>query len=280
MMRAEDTAVAKPRVTRRVHVKKPWYERPWLLFIALIIALGIGGILISRLMSGGKGVSTLGGPVTTDATTEAPAAPAPAAPAPTPGDDLTGILSASDPLPAAEPGMVLPPIRVETTAEATEARRVLRLARAVTSGAAPAFIEGASLVEASAGGAAPPWDALSLRNEQRAFCDFEVSRAADGSAYLIGFVSVEVARALAALGPTFTYPAAGQEPPGWQVWKKRGDGDRLVLRGGSEVTLFPDLSPEATCLVAFPLQHLQPLRVRRVQTGRTQPAEALEATLR
>ena len=279
-MPAEDTAVAKPRVTRRTHVKKPWYERPWLLFIALIIALGIGGILISRLMSGGQGVSTLGGPATTDATTETPVTPVPAAPAPTPGDDLTGILSVGDPLPAAEPGMVLPPIRVETTAEAAGARRALRLARAGTPGAAPAFVEGASLVQASAGGAAPSWDALSLRDEQRAFCDFEVSRAADGSAHLISFVSIEVARALAALGPAFTYPAAGQEPPGWQVWKKRGDGDRLVLRAGSEVTLFPDLSPEATCLVAIPLQHLQPLRIRRVQTGRTQPAEVLEVTLR
>ena len=276
-MRAEGTAVAKPRVTRRIHVKKPWYERPWLLFIALIIALGIGGFLISRLMAGGRRAVTLGGPPTPDAVSEEPATPAPPTPAATVTEDMTGILSAGDPLPAVGPGMVLPPIRVETTAEAAEARRTLRQA---PTGTAPAFIEGARLVGASAGGAAPVWDALPLRNEQRAFCDFEVSRAVDGSAHLISFVSVEVARALAALGPSFTYPAAGQEPPGWQVWKKRGDGERIVLRAGSEVTLFPDLGPEATCIVAVPLQHLQPLRVRRMETGLAQPAEVLEATLR
>jgi len=269
--------VAKPRVTRRVHVKKPWYERPWLLFGALVIALGIGGFAISRLMSGGRGVATIGGPAATDATTEAPATSAPAVPAPSPTEDLTGILHAGDPLPAAEPGMVLPPIRVETTAEAAEARRALRQALA---GATPAFVEGAKLVGASAGGATPTWDALPRRNEQRAFCDFEVSRAADGSACLIGFVSVDVARALAALGPSFTYPPAGQEPPGWQIWKKRGDGERIVLRAGSPVTLFPDLSPAATCIAELPLQHLQLLRVRRTETGLAQPAEALEATLR
>jgi hypothetical protein len=277
MMPAEGTAVAKPRVTRRTHVKKPWYERPWLLFIALILALGIGGVLISRLMSGGRGVATLGGPPATDATTAAPATPAPAPPAATVTEDLTGVLLAGDPLPAVPPGMVFPPIQVETTAEAAEARRALRQAG---SGAVPAFVEGAKLVEASAGGAAPTWDALPRRDEPRAFCDFEVSRSADGSASVIGFVSVEVARALAALGPSFTYPPAGQEPPAWQVWKRRGDGERLVLRAGSPVTLCPDLSPEATCIVELPLRHLQPRSIRRVQTGRAQPAEVIEATLR
>lgn len=277
MIRMEGNAVAKPRVTRRIHVKKPWYERPGLLFGALVVALGIGGILIARLMSGGGGVTTLGGPpAPDDATAQAPATPAPAPTAIVVEEDLTGILGAGEPLPAAEPGRVLPPIRIETTAEAAEARRALRQARAIE---VPVFVEGAKLVEAAAGGPGPSPDALPLRAEQRAFCDFEVMRESDGTACLVGFVSVDVARALAALGPSLTYPAAGQEPPGWQVWKKRG-GDRLVLRAGSEVTLFPDLGPAATCIVALPLRHLQPLRVQRVQTGLAQPAEVLEAALR
>jgi len=194
IIRPEGRAVAKPRVTRRVHVKKPWYERPSLLFAALIVALGIGGILVARLMSGGRGIQTLGGPSAPSATTEAPATPAPESPAPAETEDLTGILGVGDPVPPAEPGTVLPPIRVETVAEAAAARRALRQALA---GSTSAFVEGARLVEASAGGATPTWDALPRRSQQRAFCDFEVSRAADGSTSLIGFVSVEAARALA-----------------------------------------------------------------------------------
>jgi hypothetical protein len=277
-MRAEGIAVAKPRVTRRTHIKKPWYERPALLFIALIIALGVGGVVVSRFLGASRQAAM--GPRGPEATPESPAGATESPPATAPeAEDLTGLLGAGDPLPSPRPGTVLPPIHTVTITEASRARQALRVARTGVAKATPAFVEGTRLVDAAAGGVPAAWDALPLRNDQRAFCDFEVCRAPDGSGYLVGFVSVAVARALAALGPTLAYSPAGQEPPHWQVWKKHGKGDRIVLRAGSEIILFPDLGAEATCIVELPLERFRPLRIRRIETGWTQPAEVLEVAL-
>ena len=276
--------MARIRVTRRTHIKKPWYERPALLFIALAVALGLGGILMAHLFNTRR-TAVLGGSGGGHVGADSAGVPTTTAAAPTEPLELPGVLAPGDAFPAASAGMVLPPMRVGMLGEDAAARAALRAARhlgPVGSGEGVfAFAEGAKLVDAGVTGAAIAWDALPLRAEQRGFCDFEVHRGADGSVYLVGFVAGNVAQAIARLGPGLVLPATGGEAsPKWQVWKRRGGSQEAVLHQGAEIVLFPDLGPEATCIVALPLERLRPLRVRRVDIGLPKPAEAIEVALR
>jgi hypothetical protein len=265
--------MAKIKVTRRTHIRKPWYERPAVLFAALAVALILGGLLLARLFSARQPEAfapTLGGTPTPAAQETAPS------PATPPSDELGGVLPAGSPLPASTPGAVLPPVRVLTHAEAAAARRALRQASSASPESGARFVEGAKL----AGLASLTWDALPLREEGRAFCDFEVLREAGGSGTLVGFVTLDEGKALADLGPSFALPAEGDEPPGWQIWRRRDTSGRVRLHAGSRITFYPDLDPVATCIVALPLERLRPLRMRRADVGLAQPVEALEIELR
>jgi hypothetical protein len=275
--------LARIRVTRRTHIKKPWYERPALLFIALALALGLGGVLMAHLFNTRR-TAVLGGGGGLAGTDSAGVSTA-SAPAPTEPTDLPGVLTPGATMPSARPGMVYPPMLVGTLGEDAAARGVLRKVRylgPVGSGeGAFAFVEGAKLIDAGATGTGIRWDALPLRTEQRGFCDFEVHREAGGTVYLVGFVTGKVAQAIAALGPGLVLPAAGGEAiPKWQFWRGRGAADEVALRQGSEIAVFPDLGPEATCIVALPMERLRPLRVRRVEMGLPKPAEVIEVALR
>jgi len=263
--------VAKPRVTRRTHVKKPWYERPVLLFVVLAVVLIVAGIFISRFFMGRRQAS-----IALGAEADSAAARAAAGTAEPVAVDLTGLIAVGAALPAAAPGAILPPIYAATLPEGAEARRELRSAREAEGGYA--FVEGARLIEAATTGM-PAWEALPLRDSQRAFCDFEVQRETGGAGYLIGFVDLDAAKALASLGPSLALPPAAPAAPSWQVWKKKGAG-RLELRVGSEILLYPDVAPEASCAIGLPLERVRPLRLRRVEGGLANPVEALEVALR
>ena len=105
----------KIKVTRTVHKKVPWYEKPSLLFAVIGGCLLVMGILLARV-TGRAGENTLrSGIVIAEA-----AAPAPG---------MGHVVDLGAALPATEPGGLLPPIRVRTRSDAQQARALLRTAR-------------------------------------------------------------------------------------------------------------------------------------------------------
>ena len=69
-------------------------------------------------------------------------------------------------------------------------------------------------------------------------------------------------------------------PPWWQIWKKRTKTAGIVLQQGSRIELYPDIDPNADCLVALPVARLSPREARSVNTGLASPVDVLEVELR
>lgn len=264
----------KIKVTRTVHKKVPWYEKPTLLFVVIGGALLVLGILLARV-TGMAGKNTMRSEVVI---AEA-AAPAPS---------TAHVVELGAPLPATAPGGLLPPIRVSTRPDAQQARALVRAARL---GGGPdadpgehGYVDGRRLAELAKQGtlSAQVWAQLPLTETQREWCDFEVLRNAAGEGALLAFVAPDVAEALGTLGADFALgprdPVAN--PPWWQIWKKRTKAAGLVLRQGSRIELYPDIDPNADCLVALPVARLVPREARSVNTGLASPVDVLEVELR
>jgi hypothetical protein len=264
----------KIKVTRTVHKKVPWYEKPTLLFVVIGGCLLVLGILLARV-TGKAGENTLRSEVVI---AEA-AAPAPG---------MAHVVELGAALPATEPGGLLPPIRVRTRIDAQQARALVRAARQGSeTGAAPGehgSVDGRHLVELAKQGtlSAQAWAQLPLTQTQREWCDFEILRGATGDAVLLAFVAPDVAEAIGTLGADFALtpfdPVA--TPPWWQIWKKRPKTTGIVLRQGSRIELYPDIDPNADCLVELPVVRLEPRAARSVNTGLASPVDVLEVELR
>lgn len=281
----------KVKVTRRVARKVPWYERPPLLFGSIALVLLVSGIVMAHLHGG---PSTSGEP-SSGALEDSLAAGA---------DSLVDVadelpmhvLGSDAPLPPTEPGQCLPPMQVETLMDAAAIRTKLRDARMLQPLVTPdgsagptegtpvfAYAPVKSLLEAAADGSEPEviWSRLALTMEDQPRKDFEFHRDRSGYVYVEAFVSSEVAEALGVLGPNLVLdtPPEVDRPPKWQFWKKQTEPEKLVLYRGSEITLHPDLSPEATCVVVLPLQRIRPLRVREIRIAMARPVEVLDVAL-
>ena len=277
----------KIKVTKRVRAKTPWYERPPILFAVLAVLLAGAGLLMAYLSRGtGSSSRILGGRSQVDSTQVAQQAPAAGS------DDwreqARHVLATTDALPAASPGAVLPPMRAETFADAGHVRTLLRQARDLhpaQEGGAGAYgcVPAVVLAAAQQTGRLtdPAWAETSMGPECKSCCDFELQRDQDGQLYLLGFVDLETAEALGALGPALDLSAV---PPAetrrwWQIWKKKPP-ERIVLRRGSRILLYPDLVPEGVCAVALPLRRLDIGGVQRIREGVGRPVEYLEAHLK
>ncbi|MCK4413762.1 MAG: hypothetical protein KAY32_09475 [Candidatus Eisenbacteria sp.] len=274
----------KIKVTKRVRVKVPWYERPPLLIGAIAIVLAVAGLLMAHLNRGTGSPGVLGSSGGSD-TTQAHPAQAVAVEQ----DTVLGahVLSLGEPFEAPDPGDLLPPIAAETLGDAADVRALLREVRHVSLGevgpGGAGFLEAGELVAASAAGRLIPeaWGDLPLGVEHRPWTDYELHRGEGGQIYLLAFVSVEVAEALGLLAPGLDLPPPEPQPeiPWWQFWKKAPEPEELVLYQGSEILLYPDLNPVATCAVALPVEHVALDGVRRVRAGLSHPVDAIEATL-
>jgi hypothetical protein len=264
----------KIKVTRTVHKKVPWYERPTLLFAVIAVCLLVVGIFLARV-TGKAGENAL----RSEVVIAEPAAPEPG---------MTHVVEIGGALPPTAPGGFLPPIRVGTRIDAQHARVALRAARGEGEPGAGqgeyGYVDGRRIVELARQGAlsAQAWAQLPLAREQREWCDFEVQRGETGDAVLLAFVAPEVAEALGALGSDFALapPDPGASPPWWQIWKKRTKTAGVVLRQGSRIELYPDVDPNADCLVALPVARLVPRGARSFNTGLTSPVDVLEVELR
>ncbi len=281
----------KIKVTRRVHRKKPWYEKPEILFGVIIVGLGLAGLLLARFYQGPRQVAPLGTAAGADsAATRTNATPA------APVLDLGHVLATGAPLPSVAEGELLPPVRVETRAAATQTRRALRAARDLRpmgavdggpgsgSGGEFAFAEGRRLLQAMnapGGGPAGLWDTVPLESEQRVWCDFEIQRVRGGEVYVVAFVPALVAEALGEAGSSLALSPAvpNEQAPWWQIWKRKKDQGEIGLHQGSRTVLWPDLSPEADCVVVLPLERMDLLELRPMQSGLARPAEVLEIVL-
>ncbi len=270
----------KRKVTKRAVVKTPWYERPPLLFGAIAVVLVAGGILMAHLTAGPSNKAA------GDAEADSLVQVADLAPVAEPG--LEHVLESGAPLPAARPGATLPAMEVETLREAVAARQQYREARSLRSadesaeGGLYAFTPVREVWSAAqAGGQASSWSELPLATEFRPWADLGIQRDKDGTMYVEAFVDGPVAQALGDLGPDLTLEPAplDQGPPKWQFWRKRPKVERLKLYQDSEITLYPDLCPEAMCLVVLPLDRLRPVGIEAVRTGGKRPIEALRVAL-
>jgi hypothetical protein len=264
----------KIKVTRTVHKKVPWYEKPTLLFVVIASALLVLGILLARV-TGKAGEKNLRSEIVL-AEAAAPAA----------GTDH--VVDLGTPLPTTAPDGLLPPIRVRTRSDAQQARALVRAARQGSEpDASPGehgYIDGRRLAELAKQGTLSPqaWAALPLTGTQREWCDFEVLRGATGEGVLLAFVAPDVAEALGTLGADFALPPRDPiaNPPWWKIWKKRPKAVGIVLRQGSRIDLYPDVDPNADCLVALPVARLAPRAARSVNTGLASPVDVLEVELR
>ena len=278
----------KIKVTKRVHDKVPWYERPVLLFSAIAILLAGAGLLMAHLNRnvGSNSDPVLGTSNQADST-QVPQAGEVSGPG---GWHLAAphVLDAGGAIPQAASGEVLPPIYAETLVEAAHVRENLRRARDLqpwSSGAEAAYgcLPADSLVAAATGEAlgSEIGGELTPGSECRSCCDFEIQRDGEGKLYLMAFVGLETAEAFGKAGPRMDLAPEpeGPEPPRWQFWKKRAAPEEFELRHGSRIVLYPDLSPEGTCAVVLPLDRLQFSAGRRVREGLGRPVEVLEASL-
>jgi len=280
--------VKKLKVTKRVEVKPPWYERPPLLFGAIAIVLLASGILMANVTSRTTKRSTqaLGqGTDTPTATTQTPGA----APA---GSAATGhVLDPAAPLPPLAAGECGPPLAAETRQAAVVVRTRLREARALGAltveggreGAIFAHVAVENLVAQAtqARDAAQLWDRLELHPGFDPLTDIELQRDGEGRLYVAGFVSRQVGDALGALGPGLPLTPAPpvRKPPAWQFWKKPAPAGAFELHQGSVVTVYPDLNPEAACFVVLPLERARPTTMRTVRAALERPQHVLEVTL-
>jgi len=283
----------KIKVTKQVRKKVPWYEKPTHLFLAIIGLLVVAGVLMARC-SGEARKRALEAQVVAADTTAAQR------------DSLEEVMAfehllrPGDPLPAAQPGTLLPPIRVETRPEAEAARAALRRARGLRGPAeageaaqtAPGaeragrygFVDEALILERSDGERFPGDRAtpLPLSDEQRPWGDFELHVTTAGERYLIAFVAPRVAEALASYGPRLELPAREEaaEPPWWQFWKSRDTEGALALYPGARIELYPSVAAGADCIVALPVARIVPLERREVRAGLAAPLEVMVVELR
>lgn len=273
----------KIKVTKRAAAKTPWYERQILLFGVLAILLAIGGVVVAHLyIRSGNLANVLGsGTAPVDSAATTPAQP-PSTPQPP-----SHVLAASDPLTRVAPGQLLPPVRVSTLGETQLVRREFRVARDLgpvgASGYAGefAYADAAGIADAVKALPNDVWAALPLLKEQRSWKDFEVQRDATGRVYVVGFVSVDVAEQIGALGPDMTLPPPATEvsTPGWQIWKKRGE-KALVVRQGTTIALYPDPSPDQTVAIVLPFDRIASVTSLEVPGGVARRTETLDVTLR
>jgi hypothetical protein len=285
----------KIKVTRKAHQKAPWYEQPTLLFVAIGLTLVIGGVLMAHLNRGSSDPTTVLG--TADGGDSVAVTPETALPEES--VEAEHVLRFGSSLPTAESGQLLPPMSTETLTEAAEVRGLFRSARALQplgrgegepgSGktsvtALFGFAEAGSVAAATAPGTAEGdlWNRLAVSPEQRPWSDFEIQRDEAGCVYVVAFVSQAVAEEFGVLGASLPLPPAVEEkhPPKWQFWKKRQEPERLVLRQGTEIVLYPDVSPEATCAIVLPFERITPVQVRNVYSGLPRRTEVLDVTLR
>lgn len=255
------------KVKRKVTPKVPWYEKPPLLFGAIAGLLVVSGFVMAQINSR---VSQTPAEVA-DVDSVAAAV----------GDSISarwqltaGLLGADEPLPQPAPGEILPPVLVETLRDAVLVREKLRAAH----GGEFAF---APVSNWLALGSAAGWDALDRTTDFEPKRDFEFHRVPSGEVYVTAFVRRTVAEALSALGPQLTLGDEPTEsrPPAWQFWKRGDEEGELKLYRDSVIELFPDLHPEATCLIALPIARLSPREIREIRIGRGLPSEVLAVAL-
>lgn len=265
----------KIKVTRATR-KVPWYEKPYLLFPAIGLALVGLGLLMAHL-------SGLAREKTLEAETVHALPAAQQAAQATPH-----VLEPGSPLPPAGPGELLPPLKAGTRAEAEAAREACRRARGIErAGQGPGgygFVDAQRIAAAAAGLGAEParvWSGLPLSPQQRTWCDYELQQSAGGETILVAFVPVELAEALGALAPALELPEPDPDAaPGWQFWRKKDEGEAARLHRGSRIELYPDVNPGAECLVALPAERIVPRGARSAHTGLSTPVEVLEVELR
>ena len=282
--------VKKLKVTKRVEVKPPWYERPPLLFGAIAIVLLASGILMANVTSRTTKQSTqaLGQGTDTGTPTATTGAPG-TAPA---GSAATGLVLDPDaPLPPLAAGECGPPLAAETRQAAAVARTRMREARSLRAltveggreGAVFAHVAVENLVAQAnqAGSTEQLWDRLELHPGFDPLADIELQRDGEGRLYVAGFVSRQVGEALGVLGPglPLTPAPSVQKPPAWQFWKKSAPAGAFELHQGSVVAVYPDLNPEAACFVVLPLERARPTTMRTVRAALERPQHVLEVTL-
>jgi len=274
--------VKKIKVTKRVRAKIPWYERPPLLFGALAILLGLGGLLMARVNWGGGGKQSVLGDNRADSTL------VPGGQAVDWHAQAPGVLELGDALPNPNAGEALPPVRVETLIEAPEARQLLRETRglqpakdggAALYGCAPAVVLAAQQETGSV--QQPDWAAKTLKAECESCCDFEIHRDSAGQLYLLGFVSLEVGEAIAEAGPRMDFPAPRPTPQKkwWEIWKKKAAEEKIIARG-SLIDIYPDLQPDQVCVVVLPLERVEIMSINRAREGVARPVEYLQVRLK
>ncbi len=282
----KEYTVRKIKVTKKVVAKTPWYEKPPLLFGAIAGLLLVSGVVMAHLnaRSGSGGLFGSVAPDSVATAADSAAVPAPAMP--------THILTADAVLPSARPGGCLPPLRVETLREAVATRAKLRSARELRplaeaspgTGGMYAFTRGADLLTSlsAEAGRANLWTRLSLTSEFDPAEQFELQRDEQDHLYIVSLVSLEVGEALGELGAQLQLaePPPVAAPPKWQFWRKAPVPEKLSLYRGSEITLYPNLSPEATCIVVLPLERIQPLAVEELRLGHGRPVHALQVALK
>jgi len=276
-----EEALKKVKVTKRAVKKAPWYERPPILFGVIAAVLLVGGILMAQLQSRQAGQTALG------SAADSTAAAADSIKAMSTREAMFASLArANDPISPPGAGVCITPIFAETRPEASAARTRLRAARALTpvetTGSLPPGQFGfAQIGDLQSGPEAPiSWTEVGVSPEG-SNRTLEVHHDGDGHVYLMGFVSVDVGAALAARGNALTLPAPpeGANIPKWQFWRKRPEEETLTLYTGSEITIYPDVLPEATCAVAVPSERISISRPQEIQIPGDRPVHALQVTL-
>ncbi|MFH1144751.1 MAG: hypothetical protein V1774_09435 [Candidatus Eisenbacteria bacterium] len=278
----------KIKVTKRVHAKVPWYEQPAILFSVIAVLLVGAGLLMAHLYRGTTEPDViLGGRERVDSTLVSNTGPGAAGTAI--AEPAPHVLMLGDPFLEPAPGAVLPPLRAETLIEAAHVRERLRQARQLErhpeseSELEPGeygCVSGDALLARlrgeSAGGR------LELDSQCLSCCDFEVHCDRQGNTYLLAFIDLMTAEALAELGPGLDLAPAPQTPKSsfWQFWKKDRAPEGHALYHGSEILFYPDLNPEATSAVLLPFERIQATDLRRIRAGSGRPVEVLQARLR
>lgn len=283
----------KVKVTKKTRAKTPWYERPPLLFGAIAIVLLLGGILMAQLQSRNANQTALG--TVPDSLASPAGAPQSAGPAGSSGEDRGDgsadraqyLLDPADPLPEPVTGQMLPPLRAETLPDAVAAREKLREARGLTVVDQAGPLDPGHFGYADLGAwpadeaaASVAWGEFAAAPEP-GYEGIELHRDLQGGFYVMGFVGEEVAGALGEQAPSLELAPMPEEAriPKWQFWRKAPKPERLVLYQGSDVTVYPDVQPEATCAVALPAEHIAVARAVERSIPGAHPIKVLEIAL-
>jgi hypothetical protein len=274
----------KIKVTKREAAKKPWYERPVLLFGVIAALLIIGGVLMAHLYRRSSGPPVVLGTADSDSAAVVAVA-AEELPA---GAPVSHVLTLGTPLPEAQPGHLLPPLRVETLADGPAARSTYRAARDLSppGAAGPVFgfvdaREAAAALSGESGATrAGLVEHLKPAGADRNWLEFEVQQDVANEIYLLGYVAPDVAEQFGVLGDGLSLPPAVAEkrPPKWQFWRKR-DAGPVVVRAGATITLYPDPSPEATCALVLPFDHIATATAREIVGGVARRTIVMDVTL-